>query len=54
MKNIKIDSGKLLKIGSMAVGVAGLLLSNLVESNAQKSMKEELKKELLKEMSGSK
>lgn len=48
---MKIDSGKLLKIGSAVVGVAGLLLSNMVESNSRKEMKDEIKKELADEMS---
>lgn len=48
---MKIDSTKLLKIGSTFVGVAGLLISNVIEERDKKKMKEELKTELLVEMS---
>ena len=49
--NIKIDSKKALKIGSTVIGIAGLLVSNLVSKNDRADMKNELKDEILKEMS---
>lgn len=48
---IKIDSKKALKIGSTVIGVAGLLIGNLVSKNERDEMKEELKQELLDEIS---
>lgn len=48
---IKIDSAKVLSIAVTALGVAGTLLSNKVQANDRKAMKEELKKELLNEIS---
>lgn len=50
MKN-KLNSAKLLSMGVAALGVIGTILSNVVESNNRKEMKEEIKKELLDEIS---
>lgn len=47
---INFDSKKALKIGSTVIGIAGLLISNLVSKNERDEMKEELKQELLDEM----
>lgn len=48
---IKIDSKKALKVGSTVIGIAGLLIGNLVDKNDRNDMKAELKDEILKEMS---
>lgn len=48
---IKIDGKKALKIGSTVIGVAGLLIGNLVSKNDRDDMKNELKDEILKEIS---
>lgn len=52
IKNIigKVDGTKVLKVGAMVLGVAGMLVSNIIEENNQKSLKDELKKELMKEL----
>ena len=49
----KIDGKKALKIGSTVIGVAGLLIGNLVNKNDRDDMKNELKDEILKEISKS-
>lgn len=46
----KIDAAKLLSIGVTVLGVAGTLLSSVVESNNRKSMKAEITEEVLKEL----
>lgn len=51
MKKIKIDSKTALKVGSTVIGIAGLLIGNLVSKNERDEMKEELKQELLDEIS---
>ena len=51
---IKFDSAKLLSVAVTVIGVAGTLLSSKVESNARKTMKDELRKEILDEISKSK
>lgn len=48
---IKIDGKKALKIGSTVIGVAGLIISNLVSKNDRDDLKSELKEEILKEIS---
>lgn len=48
---IKMDSAKALSIAVTVLGVAGTLLSNKVQANDRKAMKEELKRELLDEIS---
>ena len=48
---MKIDSKKVLKIGSMVIGIAGLLIGNLVSKNDRDDLKCELKDEILKELS---
>lgn len=50
---IKIDGKKALKIGSTVIGVAGLIIGNLVNKNDRDDLKSELKEEILKEMSKS-
>lgn len=46
----KMDPTKILSIGVTLLGIAGTLLSNKVESNNRKIMKDELKKEIMKEI----
>lgn len=53
MKKFKIDPAKGLSIFVTILGVAGTLLSNKVEENARKTMKDEVKKEVLDELSKS-
>lgn len=48
-KDIKIDSTKVLGIAVTVLGVAGTLLSNKVEENKMKDLKNELKDEILKD-----
>lgn len=48
---MKFDSKKAVKIGSFAIGVASLLISNLVSKNERAEMKGELRDEILKELS---
>lgn len=52
IKNIlnKVDGTKVLKVGAAVLGVAGVLLSNIIEENNQKTLKNELKDELIKEL----
>lgn len=47
-KNVNI--GKVATIASTVLGVAGVLLSNVVDKNNRNDMKNELKDELLKEL----
>ena len=49
-KDIKIDSTKVLGIAVTVSGVAGTLLSNKVEENKMKDLKNELKDEILKDI----
>lgn len=49
----KIDGKKALKIVSTVIGVAGLLIGNLVTKNDRDDMKNELKDEILKEIAKS-
>lgn len=49
-KDIKIDSTKVLGIAVTVLGVAGTLLSNKVEENKMKELKNELKDEILKDI----
>lgn len=51
---MKIDSKKALKVVGMAISVAGLLISNLVNKNDRDDLKNELKDEILKEVSNPK
>lgn len=48
LKNI--DFGKVAGIASTVIGVAGVLLSSVVEKNNKAELKNELKEELLKEL----
>ena len=48
---IKMDPTKVLSAVVSILGVAGMLLSNKVESDNRKTMKSELKEEILKELS---
>lgn len=50
LKDVKIDSTKVLGLAVTVLGVAGTLLSNKVEANKMKDLKSELKDELLKEI----
>lgn len=49
-KDIKIDSTKVLGIAVTVLGIAGTLLSNKVEENKMKDLKNELKDEILKDI----
>lgn len=49
-KDIKIDSTKILGLAVTVLGVAGTLLSNKVEENKMKDLKNELKDEILKDI----
>lgn len=49
MKKPKFDSGKVLGLVSMGLGLAGMLLNNKMEANSRKEMKSELKEEIMKE-----
>lgn len=49
-KDIKIDLTKVLGIAVTVLGVAGTLLSNKVEENKMKDLKNELKDEILKDI----
>ena len=49
----KIDPTKVLSIAVTVLGIAGTLLSNMVESNNRKTMKSELKDEIMKELAKS-
>lgn len=53
MKNLfsKIDPAKALSVTVTVLGVAGTLLSGVVDKNNRNAMKQELKDELLKELS---
>jgi hypothetical protein len=50
LKDVKIDSTRVLGLAVTVLGVAGTLLSNKVEANKMKDLKSELKDELLKEI----
>ena len=53
-KDIKFDTSKLLPMAVAALGIAGTLLSNKVDANNRKTMKDELRKELLDEITKAK
>lgn len=50
LKDVKIDSTKVLGLTVTVLGLAGTLLSNKIEENKMKDLKSELKDELLKEI----
>lgn len=50
MKNIKLDPKKVLPIVSGLIGIAGMVVTGLVESNNRKALKTEIKDEVLKEI----
>lgn len=50
LKDVKIDSTKVLGLAVTFLGVAGTLLSNKMEAKKMKDLKSELKDELLKEI----
>lgn len=52
--NIKIDPAKALSWGVTGLGIVLTLLSNKVDDNNRKALKDELKGELLKELSSDK
>lgn len=47
---IKIDPAKALSVGVTVLGLVGTLLTNKVEANNRKAMKEEILNELKKEV----
>lgn len=51
-KNIfeKVNLGQVTAVASTVLGVAGVLLSNVVDKNNRADMKAELKDEILKEL----
>ena len=51
MAKIQIDKGKALGFVVTVLGLAGTLLSGVVQKNEQKALKEEIKKEVIKELS---
>lgn len=51
MAKFKIDMGKILGIGTIALGIASTILSNAKEKNDQKLLKKEITKEVLKDLS---
>lgn len=51
---IKIDSSTALRVGSTVIGIAGLLIGNLVSKNDRAEMKAELKEEILKDLTSQK
>lgn len=46
----KMDPTKVLSIASTVLSIAGMLLSNKIDSNNRKTMKSELKEEIMKEL----
>ncbi len=50
MKFPKIDPAKALSVGVTVLGLVGTLLTNKVEANNRKAMKEEILDELKKEI----
>lgn len=50
MKNIKVDPKKVLPIVGGLLSVAGVVISNVIDTNNRKTMKSEIKDEILKEM----
>ncbi len=50
---IKIDPAKVLSITVTTLGVAGTILSSVVQKNDRQAMKDELKAELVKELTKS-
>lgn len=48
---MKVNIGKIATIASTVLGVAGVLLSNVVDKNNRSEMKDEIKAEILKEIS---
>lgn len=51
MAKFELDKTKALGFAVTILGVAGTLLSGILQKNEQKELKEDLKKELLKELS---
>ena len=47
---LKFDPTKLLPVASMALGLAGMVVSNIMKNNETKTMKTELKDEIIKEL----
>lgn len=48
---IKFNSTTALRVASTVIGVAGLLIGNMVAANEREALKEELKDELKDELS---
>lgn len=47
----ELDNGLLLKLGSGLIGLAGIVISNLVSANDQKKLKIEIEEDVLKKLS---
>ena len=50
MAKFKIDAGKILGIGTIALGIASTILSGVKENNDKKQLKAEITKEVLKDL----
>lgn len=47
---IKFDANKLLPLASMGLGLLGMVVSNITDTNNRNNMKAEIKEELAKEL----
>ena len=47
----ELDNGLLLKLSSGLIGLAGIVISNLVSANDQKKLKIEIEEDVLKKLS---
>lgn len=47
----EIDNGTLLRFGSAIVGIAGMVISNLVDAHDQKKLKLEIEEDVFKKIS---
>ena len=47
----ELDNGLLLKLGSGLIGLAGIVISNLVSANDQKKLKAEIEEDVIKKLS---
>lgn len=52
--NIKLDTSKLLGIGTIALGVVSTILSGMKENNDKKALKSEITNEVLKNLKSKK
>lgn len=46
----ELDNGLLLKLGSGLIGLAGIVISNLVSANDQKKLKAEIEEDVFKKL----